>query len=366
MRQSGGATRHLPFDSDYRPNFEVLEQRDGPLTFFPRTDQLPLLLRALNLEFYNALPGYIARVDHRADGFHKIMRKEAALMFCSAFNAVRTDRLRLLELLDPDCVSRVTIVQQIVEDTTRGRLYRFRFYGGPDFFPEIRLSGRRVVFAEHVLQRFTQRVPNHIGADLSQLLLAFFGTPHIVMPLASGGALIVQYLESILAFPFKWNDKEFLITSCLTINEMNSLDRIAPPPALNLHYGEAFAVPRVRHWSPTSLMAELYKRWERKIPLPPPREPSDKRITWHWVADRIKDNVTEKGHGPGSQFFFLDHIPGPSYFELRPGEPEPRVNERDIYREHQPAVDWDAVFGKREREHLPNGDLEMAIGGDGI
>ena len=61
--------QHRPFESIYRPDFEVVEQRRGHVSLFPHTDQLPLLLRALNLEFYGGLPGRIARVDRRADGF---------------------------------------------------------------------------------------------------------------------------------------------------------------------------------------------------------------------------------------------------------------------------------------------------------
>jgi predicted ester cyclase len=52
----------------------------------------------------------------------------------------------------------MTIVQQLTERTPLGRVHRFRFYGPDGFFPEIRLSGKRIAFADHVLQRFSQRV----------------------------------------------------------------------------------------------------------------------------------------------------------------------------------------------------------------
>jgi len=60
--------KHLPFESIYRQDFQVVEQRQGNVTLYPHTDQLPVLLRALNLEFYGALPDRVARVDHRGDG----------------------------------------------------------------------------------------------------------------------------------------------------------------------------------------------------------------------------------------------------------------------------------------------------------
>ena len=60
--------KHRPFQSIYRPEFEVVGQQLGNQRLYPHTDQLPLLWRALNLEFYGALPGHIARTDKRADG----------------------------------------------------------------------------------------------------------------------------------------------------------------------------------------------------------------------------------------------------------------------------------------------------------
>jgi hypothetical protein len=340
--------KHVPFDSIYRPDFEVVEERQGKVSLFPHTEQLPLLLRALNLEFYGALPDKIARTDKRGDGFHKNLLKHSALSFCSGMNSARNDGVRLMALADADMVTRVTIVQQITEHTNQGSIHRFKFYGGPDFFPEIRLSGRRVLFADHVLQRFSSRVPNNVGENLSFLLLAFFGTPHIALPVGSGHAFIVDYLGSVLAFPFRMNDEVFVVVTCLTVNEMNSVKREAPPYAFNLHYGETFSVPRIRHWSPTKWMIDLLGKWERKAALPPPRPDIPKKMTWHWMADRIKEFEEKKGHGPGTKFFFLDHIPGPNCIEFLPGQPEPRVDERKIYNDLTPRPDWDAIFTKRE------------------
>ena len=48
--------KHIPFESIYREQFEVVEERHGHVSLYPHTDQLPLLLRALNLEFLGGLP----------------------------------------------------------------------------------------------------------------------------------------------------------------------------------------------------------------------------------------------------------------------------------------------------------------------
>lgn len=341
-------SRHVDFACAFRPDFEVVEQRHGKVRRYPHTDQLPLLQRALDLEFKNALPGRIARTDKRGDGFHKNLLKHAGLQFCSFFNAARPDGLLLQALPDPDLVTRVTIVQHITEERRRGPLHRFKFYGGPDFFTEIRLAGRRVVFTDHVLQRFCTRVPNNVGENLSFLLLAFFGTPIIALPVGPGLAFMVTYLESILAFPFELENNELVITTCLTINEMNSLERQLPPLVFNPHYGETCPVPRLRHWLPTKWMMDIYERWERKVPLPPPNPEKPKRMTWHWTAQRIKDGEAHKGHGPGTNFFFLDHVPGPCAMEYLPGQPEPRVDELKFYHEINPGVDWADAFAQRD------------------
>ena len=79
--------KHLPLQSIYKANFEVVEEREGRSTRCPHGDQLPVLLRALNLEFYGGLPARLARADHRADGFTKVSLQTAAPRFSSALNA---------------------------------------------------------------------------------------------------------------------------------------------------------------------------------------------------------------------------------------------------------------------------------------
>lgn len=217
--------KHLPFQSHYRPDFEVVEQRQGNYTLFPHTEQLPSLLRAINLEFTTHLPGRVARADHRADDFLKIVRSDAVSVYTSCVNAARRDQLRLFPLLDHHRVARVAIVQQVTEHAKLGRAHHFRFYAGEDFFPEIHLSGKRIVFAEHVLQRFSSRVPNNVGADLSELLHDFFYLNPISLPVAWGRAFIVVFRGSILAFPYKETATEFFLTTCLTVNEIDSLSR---------------------------------------------------------------------------------------------------------------------------------------------
>ena len=344
--------KHIPFDSIYREQFEVVEERHGRVSRFPHTEQLPLLLRALNLEFLGGLPGEIARVERRADGFHKILRYHAALNYCGNLNRARTDHLRLLHLFDHDLVARVSIVQQITESRPLGRVHRFRFYSGEDWFPEIRLSGKRIAFAEHVLQRFSTRVPNHLGEDLSHLLLAFFGTPIVSMPVGKSPAFVIQWHDSMLAFTYKETPDEFLITTCLTFNEINSLELRYPAYAYNLHFGEAFTKPRLRTWFPSHWMEDIHSRWKRKIPPPPPLErltglAGRKLENWHWFGHQVKDGVVANGHGPGSQICFTDQIPGPCIIEMKPGQTIPAIDEIALLKGWKPELDWEGMMAAR-------------------
>src|SRR5262245_26844223 len=130
----------MTFDSIYKSDFAVLEERQWPFTFYPRTDQLPVLLRALNLEFKNALPWMLTRLDHRGSDYDKCALWHASLLFCT-LHARRSDRLLLLGLLDRAFITRLAIAQQITEHTERGARHHFRFFAGQDWFDEIRLSG---------------------------------------------------------------------------------------------------------------------------------------------------------------------------------------------------------------------------------
>lgn len=119
-------------------------------------------------------------------------------------------------------------------------LHRFHFFSGDSFFPDIYLSGKRLVFADHVLQRFSKRPPNNVGEDLTNFLLCFCGTSIVSMPVGPDRAFILQYNGSILAFIYQETAAEFFIATCLSMNEINSLEIEIPPQVFNLHYGPAF------------------------------------------------------------------------------------------------------------------------------
>ncbi|MBA4148997.1 MAG: hypothetical protein H0X66_12845 [Verrucomicrobia bacterium] len=344
--------KHLPFDSIFRSNFEVVEQRQGKVRFYPHTTQLPLLLRALNLEFYNSLPPRIARVDHRGSAFDKIVLRESALIFCGIINGARKDDVQLFFLPDRNLVTKLAIVQQVTEEDPRGVFHRFRFYAGENFFPEIYANGKRLAFSDHVLERFFSRTEYYEGEDLTSFLLTFYGSPIIAMPVGPGRAFVVSHDGSILAFPYKESANEYFVTSCLTINEIHSMQTELPPHTINLHYDLPFVRPQFRNWTPLEQMKEYFERWERKVKPDAlvPMKPNEKPFTWHECACRGRDHKKFQGYGPGSQVIFTDYIAGPDVMEYKPNEGELCYDEIASYKKAFPDVDWDIVIAHREKE----------------
>lgn len=163
------------FNSDRLEKFIVLEERRDNIRLFPHTQQLEKLHQALDREFRAPLSQCISRVGKYSDDYWKILLWLSGNAFCHFINSGRPDRLRLCCLPGQDRVARITIVQQITEHTPLGACHRFKFYGGEDFFQEIYLSGKRLVFSNHALERFTQRAENILVEELSAFIDMFPG-----------------------------------------------------------------------------------------------------------------------------------------------------------------------------------------------
>lgn len=336
--------KHSPFQSSYLQDFVILEERQGKRTLYPRTDQLPLLARALRWEFLSMLPHRIARVDARSTGYHKIERSFAAEGFCRVINASRPDGLLLTPLLDEDGVDNPAIIQQITEETPRGPRHWFKFYRSEDFFTEIFLCGRRVIFTGHAVDRFSIRGPAFSTENVRNLLFGTLDWPLLAFPYANGTALFPAFAESVIALPYTEGQGELIVSTCLGINEVHSFpDLMIPVIALNPHYGTRFKLPRIRTWSPSEHTLRLKRIWELKIKASGELvERAGRR--WGDVAARVPDMVRESGHGPGSRLVFLDHIPGPCCHLIRPGEEEPHYDEWADYKKQAPDVDWEKQF----------------------
>ena len=351
----GVAMKHRPFDSIYRPDFEVVEKREGAVSYFPHTDQLPILHRALNLEFRGGLPSGIGKVNAKSDGFRKLLLAQSVSFFCDFANVARQDGVVLFQLLDGDLMARVAVVQQVTEMTRLGNCHRFRFYGGGDFQPEVYLSGKEIIFAEHVLQRFDQRVPHSLGQNLSLLLNCLLQGQILALPVNGGRAFIAGFGDSFLAFPFKESDSEYFITTCLSAKEVHALDPELPPQAFNFHYGRAFTSPVVRTWLPLNVLLNVYNSWEAKKPVEPILKPISEK-NWYRLASFMKDVAIKQGHGPGSQLRFVDDVFGPSFMEFRPRQVPVAWNDQLDYAKADPKYDWENIIKQRDelaRQSVP-------------
>ena len=343
--------KHLPFNSQYLQNFQVVEQREGNISRFPHTGQLPKLLRALNLEFRAGLPDRIARVDHRAKDYMKIQLEYGAGMFCFHFNKARRDGLSLFVLTDPNRISRISIVQQITEHKQIGGLHRFKFYGGDDFFTEMHLNGRRIGFADHVLDRFSERLPNPIGADLTCFLLSFFGGPVVLMHCNERPAFVCDYQNSIVAFPIRQSDTEYFLPTCLGPDEISRLEPILPPPAYNFYYDPAYKDPKLRNWNTVDYMYEMKNKWDLRTPLSFPQLGTKKKFSWLQLGQTIAEACERSGFKEGSRMVLRDNIPGNCSINLLPGKEEELYDVLEDLKIRRPGGDWEQIAATQKASH---------------
>jgi len=313
--------QHAPFESIYLDKFEVVEQVADGTRRYPHTDQLPALSRAINLEFYGPLANRIRNVDARADDYHKSMLNLAALFFCRYVNESRADQLRLFPVMTPELVTKVGIVQRVSQSTPRGRHHRFRFFTGQDFVPDIYVCGKRLVFTEHVIRRFTERVPTWAGADLMELLVIFFCNPLIVTTVGQSPAFLFPYNNSLLAFPFQESAEEIVVTTCLTNREIHRLEFSAPPRVYNSHYGPAYTPPVIRNWLPESWAKDLDELWQKQVPLATPVVKPKRLANWAKTTVIIEQQAPKMCRVPGCRMQFMDNLPGLSLRFLPPPKP---------------------------------------------
>jgi hypothetical protein len=321
--------KHFKFDSKHLTDFVVVDERRDNISLYPHTQQLAKLHVALYKEFRAPLSQIIARVNRYSDDFKKIVRYYSAHAFCQFINSGRSDRLRLHCLLDPDKVAQVTIVQQITEHNKLGGSHQFRFYGGADFFPEIRLSGKRLVFSNHVLKRFNQRAHNLLTEELSAFLDIFFRSSVIGMTINDGQALVLPNMDEFLAFTYEETDSETFLTTCLDQSMVYDLRGSLPIRSFNLHYGEAYTQPKIRNWNPWAETIKYQTQWQRKK-LIQPREVLPFKKDWPAKSKRIQPLVRSMGHNENSKLCFYDDIPGPGVFQLLPGYSMPRFEDPEF------------------------------------
>jgi len=301
--------RQFEFLND--PSFAVLSETVGSQQLFPHTGQLAKLWRAINRDFLLPLPNKIRRADHRAKDSMKILRRFAAASYCGLFNTAREDRIQLHPLPDMDLVTQVTIVQQFTTKGSGGDVHHFRFYGGTEFFPEIRLNGKRIQITSHVLDRFEKRFPGDARAGLTNLLIVLFAHPWMTALINNSSVMVTPYEDTIFAFPFDETATEFLLKTCLTVNEIHSFMPGPPTNVYNHHYAKHFSPPVARHWDPEKELERCRQLWVHRTPMRPDVPPLDKNETWLDLASKFTFTPEQLDFDQNTSCVFKDDIAGP-------------------------------------------------------
>jgi hypothetical protein len=335
------APKTRPFDSDYLRDFFVADFRLGDEVHYPHYAQLPKLWRALNMEYTTFLPPRISRADHRASDLVKIMRSISTDYFCGAFNGKRSDGIVVVCLHDRNLVAQIAIVQHIQRSTNMGTVNSFKFFAGDDFFQEVYLNNRRLLFADHLLQRFSERTPAFIGTTAGDLLGVLFNFPSVGMMCNGTPAFVYPHLDSIIALPVRLVGQDYFFPTCLSINEINTLEPIYPPPTFTLHYDPHCDAPKNFSWDPVDWALDNYDDWKKqKQPQPKDLEHGDSfKFRWARHAAAIKDVTASMGYGENSSLVFQNEIPGPTILKFKNKSNIKRLTMDDYMKRHFPDYD---------------------------
>ena len=278
---------------------------------FPHTGQLAMVSKAVDKEFFEALPRNLAITDHRGDDKRKYMLHKIAAHYCDFINATRDDELLFLPVWRRDLVGRVAIVQRVERVTAKGRQHGFRFYAAGAYFPDLLLSGKHIAFVTHVFDRFRDRAAPDQKLPLATLLTLLFDMPGLVMRVNHReSALVIGYPNrSLLALTFEESPHQFLFTTCLTINEIHDLQAPSPLRRLDFHHGPDYPQPVIHYTDVSSVVADYLARWPLKNP------PYDFKSvfsmtqtkSWFWHEKMIVEHEEKKWH-QGEQIRFLGNF----------------------------------------------------------
>jgi hypothetical protein len=237
----------LPSHLAYLPNFNLVEERQGDgCRLFPHTQQLPEIFKAIQKEFLAGISARMANTDQRADDFRKFALSWVVNQFCLNFNSIGEDTLLVFPYYSRDGVAGLSVAQHVQKSEAGGINHSFRFFAGKDFLPPIFLSGKNIVFASHVFDRFQERVTNGTGRNIGELFWLLFSSFAIIVLSPNGHGEAAVTSHPFLFFPYQESASEYIFKTCLTVNELQDLSPVEPPRRLYFHYGEAFTAPASR------------------------------------------------------------------------------------------------------------------------
>ncbi len=284
-------------------DFVLVEEiaKDGT-RLFPHTEQLPKILKAVEREFFEGIPAFYAKTDHRADDQRKYTLWKLTLRFCDLVNVFRQDGLILHSVLQRDMVARVAVVQRIAEPHPMGICHRFRYFANGAFFPDVHISGKRVGLSTHFLERYRERVAKLERTPMTSLLGFMQNSSGYVMRVNSRDSALMVWHDgpldeatdkpkrTIAALAFDESETDFFFTTVLTVNEIHALEPVEPARVLDSHYGRHF--PQRVHYNFQDFFPqkEVVAIWRQKIPAAIPQletSPQASRAGWDRVARQL-------------------------------------------------------------------------------
>ena len=325
--------RFWPFESKYLRDFVVLEELQPGRRLFPRTDQLPLLSKAINREFMAGLTTRLAATDGRADPWRKLQLHTAAFAFSTFLNAARPDHLHVRPYYTPELVTQMAVVQHITEIEPDGNRYWFRYFRDDAFLPDIYLSGKRVLFSGHAIDRFGQRAVNVDCPAISTMHDEFLNAGVAALRLNGGQpALAFGTGGSLAVMPFTETDEEFFILTTLSPNEISKLEPLEPPRPLDLHYGPDYRPPATRTYWLDRTIGEFLEMWRTKKPLHDQREMQKnlESMSWTRLTQLAKRNVAKENICGETWIDFRDGVYGPVILTYRTKRPPPAPAPADL------------------------------------
>jgi hypothetical protein len=304
----------------------LVEERQGDVRLFPHTEQLPAIFKAIQNEFLVGISARMANTDQRADDYRKFALYELVRVFCWQFNAIDEDTLLVFPYFSRDGVAGLSVAQHVEKTEDLGIKHSFRFFAGKDFLPPIFLSGKKVAFASHVLDRFRERVTSGSSRNIGELLWLLFSSSIIMVLCPNGHGEAAVASNFFLVLPFQESESEFLFRTCLTVDELRDLSPIETPRSLYFHYGKTFTPPSTPATSEEAVRSDgeyfvdlwknqettkyqyqsLYKSYEKMKGRPQ----TIKAKLWSIMA-KESETVSKKDWPSGGKWKFAEGIYGP-------------------------------------------------------
>ena len=235
------------------------------------------------------------------------------VVFCRRLNCDRPDRLIFSWAITPNLQFKLAVVQHVITSSPQGSIHSFRWFVRDDFYLDIYLSGKRVTFTSHVIERYTQRITGQVAQSVCDLIHVLISSSALVMRANRvGSAIGVVHDSNVLcAFTFVETDTEIRFTTCLSTDEISHLEILQPIRHLFFHYGSEFKPGPLVQLAVKTKPDQVLETYRNRVMKLPEYEYVVRGATWHAWARHI-DQVVAAGGRDGAVMKFLGDVHGPA------------------------------------------------------